>query len=181
MRAARVPTSRASKRPAAWVCAWLLLPLLPAWAEDAPSAQLLQLTQQFSGHWACGGHFSNGKLISSAESFAPILGARFLAQEHSDNAPFTYNAHALWGYDQTQHLFTLSIYDNFGGQRLFTSSGWQDAALTFETHALLAPVTRQERFIYKSLTSDAGYSVEYQVLDKSGTWKMGDVLECHHA
>ena len=180
MRAAPVPTDRASSRPAVWLCA-LLLPVLPALADDAPAVPLTQLAQQFTGHWACGGHFSNGKLITSGESFAPILGTRFLAQEHSDNPPFAYNAHSLWGYDPTQHLFTLSIYDNFGGQRLFTSSGWQDAALTFETHALLAPVTRQERFIYKSLTSGAGYSVEYQVLDKAGTWKMGDVLECRHA
>jgi len=180
MRAAPVPTDRASRRAAAWVCA-LLLPVLPAWGEDAPAAQLTQLAQQFTGHWACHGHFSNGKLISSGESFAPILGAHLLAQEHSDNPPFAYNAHSLWGYDPTQHLLTLSIYDNFGGQRLFTSSGWQDAVLTFETHALLAPLTRQERFIYKSLAKGAGYSVEYQVLDKTGTWKMGDVLECRHA
>jgi len=169
------------KRPPAWVCALLLLPVLPAWAHDAPAAQLAQLTQRFSGHWTCDGHFSNGKVISSVEAFAPILGGRFLAQEHSDNPPFAYSAHALWGYDERQHLFTLSIYDNFGGQRLFTSSGWHDAVLTFETHALLAPATRQERFVYGSLASGPGYSVEYQVLDKAGTWKMGDVLECRHA
>jgi hypothetical protein len=162
----------------------LLLPALLSAAQPrtavAADDSLATLTSVFVGSWRCQGHFANGHAISSAESFTPTLDGHWLLQEHSDHAPFNYRAHALWGFSEDLKRFTLTIYDNFGGQRVFTSPGWEQSVLIFEVQALLAPPARQERFRYQRLAS-GGYSVEYQVLDKSGAWKMGDVLECRAA
>jgi hypothetical protein len=160
----------------------LLCVALPSAAQPAPGAgdQLATLASVFVGTWSCQGHFANGRAISSSESFAPILDGHWLMQEHSDAAPFNYRAQALWGWSQDLKRFTLTIFDNFGGQRVFTSPGWQQSALTFETQAPRPPPARQERFVYQRL-SGAGYSVEYQVLDSSGAWKMGDTLQCRAA
>ena len=149
----------------------------PAAATPAADADRLNdLAQLLVGQWKCRGQFANGKAITSSESFAPLFGGRWLLERHQDEPPFNYEAHALWGFDPRTAVFTLSIYDNFGGQRLFTSHGWQQGALTFEARPLLSPPAHQERFIYKS--AGAGYSVEYQILDHTGSWKQGDALEC---
>lgn len=147
---------------------------VPAQADQPPMEKLARL---FAGEWRCSGHFANGKAIASSESFAPILKGAWLAQEHRDDPPFGYAAHALWGWDGDQKLYTLTIFDVSGGQRLFTSPGWREDALTFDARPPTAPGSRQERFVYRS-RSAGGYQVEYQVLDKTNTWKMGDVLEC---
>jgi hypothetical protein len=141
---------------------------------ESPTATLAEL---FAGAWNCSGHFENGKVITSSESFSPILGGQWLAEEHVDNPPFRYAAHALWGWNKEAQLFTLTVYDNFGGARLFTSRGWLEDALTFEAREFVSPAARQERFIYKRLPA-RGYSVEYQTLDKSNVWRLGDALAC---
>ena len=151
-----------------------------ATAASEPESPTARLAKLFAGAWHCSGRFANGKVITSSESFSPILGGLWLAEEHADNPPFRYAAHALWGWNQEVQLFTLTVYDNFGGARLFTSQGWLDAALTFETSESVSPVARHERFIYKMLPA-RGYSVEYQTLVKSNAWRLGDVLECTKA
>ena len=162
---------------------WWPMALCPgarATAPSEPESRTAGLAKLFAGAWHCSGRFANDRVITSSESFSPILRGQWLAEEHGDNPPFRYAAHALWGWDKEAQLFTLTVYDNFGGARLFTSKGWLDAALTFEVRELVSPVARRERFIYKMLPA-RGYSVEYQTLDKSNTWKLGDVLECTKA
>jgi hypothetical protein len=178
----------ASREPgSAWVLGLSSLALLtllhaqPGRAAEsgaaAPETPLSELTRMLSGNWRCSGHFANGKPITSAESFAPLFGGRWLAEEHTDDPPFPYRARALWGWNEASHLLTLTIFDNFGGMRLFTSGGWQDSAWVFDERPLIDAPDRQERFIYKRLPT-GGYSVEYQVLDASKQWRMGDVLDC---
>jgi hypothetical protein len=143
----------------------------------APETPLSELTRMLSGNWRCSGHFANGKPITSVESFAPLLGGLWLAEEHTDDPPFPYQARSMWGWDEGSHLLILTIFDNFGGVRLFTSGGWQDSTLVFDEKSLINTPARQERFIYKRLPT-SGYSVEYQVLEASEQWRMGDVLAC---
>jgi hypothetical protein len=145
-------------------------------AAAATDAALEAIAGPFAGSWQCSGHFANGKLITSSESFVRALNGHWLIEDHRDNPLFNYSAHALWGWSEELHSFTLTIYDNFGGQRLFVSPGWQQAVLTFEERPLLGPPVRQERFLYR--TAPGGYSVEYQVQDKNAGWKMGDVVTC---
>jgi hypothetical protein len=141
---------------------------------DSPLSGLAAI---LNGSWRCSGHFANGKKITSTEWFASLFSGRWLTQEHVDDLPFTYQAHSVWGWNGGLHVLTLTIYDNFGGSRLFTSSGWQDSALVFDERPLVGVAARQERFIYKLLPA-RGYSVEYQVLDESHAWKMADLLTC---
>jgi hypothetical protein len=150
---------------------------LPAAADTTPVNPVLNgLISHLSGSWKCSGHFANGKAISSSEVFAPVLGGRWLAEDHTDDPPFSYLAHALWGFDDAQNRLTLTVFDNFGGLRLFTSAGEVAAAYTFQTTPLLFAPARQERFVYR--LTNSGYAVEYQVLDATGIWKMGDALDC---
>jgi hypothetical protein len=165
-------------------CARILLVMVPVLASAEPEAppstadaQLRTLSRILVGRWSCQGHFADGRSISSTESFEPLPEGRWMLQEHSDDAPFDYRAHSLWGWNDDLRRFTVTIFDNFGGQRLFTSPGWQRDALTLEAQTLLTPPARQERFLYRTLAG-GGYSVEYQVLQSSGTWKVGDLLEC---
>jgi hypothetical protein len=147
---------------------------------NPPAPPLADLTRLLQGQWRCQGRFADGRTIQSSETFAPLLDGAWLLEQHEDAAPFTYRAQSLWGYDTGQQVLTLTIFDNFGGQRLFTSPGWREGLLTFEERALLGPPPRQERFRYRTLPAGAGYGVEYQVLAKTGQWRMGDTLECRH-
>jgi hypothetical protein len=156
-----------------------LLPVLGS-AAPAPVATpdpgISELASVFHGAFDCSGHFANGKLIHSSESFAPALDGHWLIEEHSDAAPFNYRAHALWGVRAEPRALTLTIYDNFGGQRQFVSTGWHESVLAFEPPPTAERSPRVERFLYRT-TAD-GYSVEYQVQDAGGSWKMGDILGC---
>jgi hypothetical protein len=162
----------------AWlfVCALAMSAIVRAEEPAGGDKPLAQLTALFDGRFLCNGHFSNGKSISSSESFSSVLGGLWLAEEHIDDPPFGYLARSLWGWNTDGKVFSLTIYDNFGGMRLFTSSGWSNGVLTFDEKTLLAPPARQERFVYKQIAR--GYSVEYDVLDKTRSWKMGDTLDC---
>jgi hypothetical protein len=180
-------SSASRETKSAWVLALSTLALLtllraqPGRAADsgaaAPQTPLSDLTRMLSGNWRCSGHFANGKLITSAESFAPLFAGRWLVEEHVDDPPFPYRARSMWGWDEASHLLTLTIFDNFGGARLFTSGGWQDSALVFDERPLINAPAHQERFIYERLPA-GGYSVEYQVLEAAKQWRMGDVLAC---
>jgi len=64
----------------------------PAPGTADPGAALADLKKRFNGAFRCNGHFANGRSITSSESFAPLLQGQWLAQEHVDDAPFSYAA-----------------------------------------------------------------------------------------
>jgi hypothetical protein len=169
-----------NRRPGLGIWIALTGAATPGWAAPpaaaTPDVGITQLSSVFHGAFNCSGHFANGKPIRSSESFAMALDGHWLVEEHSDAAPFTYRAHALWGVRAEPHALTLTIYDNFGGQRQFVSAGWHESVLTFEPAPPPDRNQREERFLYR--TTAVGYSVEYQVRDPGGSWKMGDILEC---
>jgi hypothetical protein len=137
---------------------------------------LTALGARLAGSWKCAGHFANGKAISSAEVFTSLMGGRWIGEDHTDDPPFNYVAHALFGFSDERARLTLTIFDNFGGMRLFTGESGQEGVYSFESQALDRPLAHHERFLYRF--SAKGYTVEYRVEDASHAWKMGDVLDC---
>lgn len=151
-----------------------MLALNSAHAADSDFPALVSF---FQGHWQCSGHFANGTAISSEEEFEPWLNGVWLHESHDDRPPFTYHAHSVWGIAKPANVLTLTIHDNFGGVRLFTSTHWSGASITFEPQPILAAAGKRERFIYER-HPPADFSFEYQTATDAGEWKMGDHVDC---
>jgi hypothetical protein len=157
----------------------------PSGFADGPStgpvdAKFRSLVNYFQGHWACDGHFANGKTISSEEMFESWSGGTWLHEVHDDHPPFSYHAHSVWGVDLQSHSLTLTIHDNFGGVRLFASHDWSGPSITFEPQPILGHTGRPERFIFDT-RPPAAFSFEYEVSGVDGKWSLGDHVDCRKA
>lgn len=144
---------------------------------DAARAGWRALLEYYQGHWQCRGHFANGTPIASEEEFEPWLNATWLHERHDDELPFSYHAHSVWGLAKAGQALTLTIYDNSGGVRVFTSGDWLGAAITFDAQSGGEAPGRRERFVYRR-EPPAAFSFEYQVAAPDGAWRMGDHVEC---
>jgi hypothetical protein len=142
-----------------------------------PDPQFRSLVEYYQGHWACEGHFANGKAISSEETFEPWLGGSWLHESHDDHPPYSYHAHSVWGVDVQSHELTLTIHDNFGGVRLFVSHDWSGASIRFEPQPILGHSGRAERFTFVR-QPPAAFSFEYEVSTADGKWALGDHVDC---
>lgn len=131
----------------------------------------------FAGDWQCAGRFADGRAIRSRESFAPELDGRWLRMRHDDEAPSRYRAVEWWGRDDATDRFVVVVFDNGGGVRHYTASGWIGDRLT-----LVNTATRgyRDRFVFRRLGS-AAYQVDYAHLDATGAWRAGDTLRCTKA
>lgn len=131
-----------------------------------------------SGAWKCKGVFpANGKAIESQITFTPDLEGAWLLVRHDDLPPNRFHALELWGFDKDQKLFVAHIYDNFGGQRKLTSSGWDDKQLTW---LLESPGTAgTQRFVFKRETPEQ-LMVNWEVKGANSDWQIGDTLTCNH-
>jgi hypothetical protein len=135
--------------------------------------------QYFSGTWGCQGSFpATGKTIASELTFAPALDGAFLSLQHDDLPPNKFHALEMWGWDAKNSTFSATIFDNSGGARHFTSSGWQDQSLTW--NADIAPVATApaERFVFRK-DSGTQMTVNWEV-NRDSSWKVGDTLTCTH-
>jgi hypothetical protein len=130
------------------------------------------------GKWTCQGVFpSSGKKIESQIAFAPDLDGAWLVKRHDDLAPNLFHDAEYWGYDSTAKQFVAFIYDNFGGVRKFTSSGWADDKLTWLGEPSKSDPPRLERFVYKR-DSPTQIEVNWEIKKGTADWAIGDTLTC---
>ena len=151
--------------------AGLLATTAPTHADTAPALAPLAW---FVGHWRCGGKFANGKPITSRETFTVELGGQWLRMRHADDPPNRYLADSWWGYDKAAKHFTATVFDNFGGERRYTSPGWVGDTLTLEN---IATSGYLDRFAFQRHGDDA-YRVTYTYRNRSGAWQLGDEQSC---
>ena len=72
----------------------------------------------FTGDWHCNGKFAaNGKEISAKLHFEPVLDGKFVLFSHDDEPPFSYHAHAYWGWDAAAGELLSTIHDSAGGTK----------------------------------------------------------------
>lgn len=149
----------------------LLVPIVSAHA--APTNELAPLAY-FMGSWQCAGQFANGKPIRSVETFTTELDGHWLRMRHADAPPNRYAADQWWGHDAAANRFTVTIFDNFGGQRHYVSSGWNGAELSLENIATSGYI---DRFVFHR-DDDTHYRFSYARKDAGGGWKPVDELVC---
>lgn len=169
---------------------WLLvLPILVTQVAMASRADAVQAVaqgrvEQFAslggslrGQWHCAGHFSNGKEISSEESFASLLGGAWLQQVHDDQPPFGYHAYSNWGLDRQTGQLMVTVHDIAGGLRLFMSSDWTPTSVTLNATPIGTRDVTRERFEYRLQSADL-FTIEYYIQTAGASWKLGDHLDC---
>jgi len=141
--------------------------------QKKPDAELLQF---FAGKWTGDGKFFNDKPIAADLDFSVALDGSWLTHTHTDKAPNNYKATSWWGVDPISGEFVAYIFDNFGGQRKFTSNGWQNGKLILTTQQLNAKgETSWQHFVYEKL-SEASFKMTYEVSKDGTTWRMVDYL-----
>jgi hypothetical protein len=133
---------------------------------------------EFEGRWSCHGSFpASGKQIDSEIVFTPELEGAWLQVRHDDLLPNQFHAIELWGLDSGRKQFVALIFDNFGGMRKFTSTGWiSDTLIWIGEPSTTAPFTTQ-RFVF-SRPSPTQFTVNWEVKKGSADWRLGDTLTC---
>lgn len=170
-----LPARRSRPPCASTRAAWLVVAWLAAGAPaHAGGAAGLGSLRYFVGTWRCAGQFADGRPIRSRERFALALDGHWLRMRHQDDAPDRYAASAWWGIDRPARRFAVTIFDNSGGTRRYTSSGWKGAKLILENTARAGHV---DRFAYRR-RDEAHYVVSYAHRDGTGAWRPGDELTC---
>jgi hypothetical protein len=153
----------------------------PAKSPETSEAKLkkeIETLAPLQGKWACQGVFpSNGKKIESQIAFAPDLDGAWLVKRHDDLPPNLFHDAEYWGFDSATKQFVAFIYDNFGGVRRFTSSGWTDDKLTWLGEPSKSDPPRLERFVYKR-DSPTQIEVNWEVKSGAKDWAIGDTLTC---
>lgn len=130
------------------------------------------------GQWACEGVFpSSEKRLISTILFAPSLEGMWLSVRHDDLPPNKFHAVEYWGFDSSEKQFVAFVFDNFGGARKFTSSGWaSDRFIWLGEASRTSPVTVQ-RFAYKRHNPNQ-LLVSWEVKKGTADWAVGDTLTC---
>jgi hypothetical protein len=86
---------------------------------------------------------------------------------------------SFFRFDKAANRFTNFIHDNFGGVRLFNSSGWDGDTLTWTGDALANPPAATQRFVIES-KSPKEFVISWEVRKPQADWVVGDRLTCHH-
>jgi hypothetical protein len=160
-----------------------VLPPSRAQSQSASSALKPELEplSYFLGQWGCAGEFpASHKLISSRIVFSPELDGSWLAFRWDDNPPNQFHALELWGVDKTTHHFTNSIYDNFGGMRIFQSAGWIRDQLIWGPRDLPpnSPIASEQFVIDRKSKKEFVISWEVRKTQAQQQWIVGDTLTC---
>ncbi|HET6552268.1 MAG TPA: hypothetical protein VFG49_01910 [Dyella sp.] len=127
------------------------------------------------GDWTCHGVLpASGKTIDSTVNFALDLDGKALVKHHDDTSPpATYHALEAWGFDAGNHRYNATILDSFGGARVFSSEGWKEGRLVWNSAPDVKPV---QRFVY-SREGDQALRIDWEV-ERNGALVMGDTLHC---
>jgi hypothetical protein len=161
----------------------LVLPSSPrAQSPAQPASEALKPALQpfsfFLGQWDCAGEFTATKKPTAARvAVSPDLDGSWLAFRWDDKTPGLFHALELWGYDKDNRQFTNSIYDNFGGGRLFKSPGWDGDTFIWTSNALAGSAPK-ERFVIERKSSTS-FVISWQVRGPVTDWTTGDQLTCH--
>jgi hypothetical protein len=138
----------------------------------------VQSLASFEGKWACSGVFpSNGKEIESQIVFLPELEGAWLWVRHDDLPPNRFHALEMWGFDPAENQFVAFIYDNFGGVRKFTSSGWTEDKLIWLGETSKTDPPSVQRFVY-TRSSPSQFAVNWEAKKGNAGWAVGDTLTC---
>jgi hypothetical protein len=138
--------------------------------------QELSSLAYFLGDWDCTGRFdASGKVIAAHQHFAPELEGAWITFRHDDTPPFNYHALSEWGWDSGQKKFVMTVQDNFGGARVFYSSGWNSTQLQWEGDAMGVSAPTQ-RFTFERV-DDRHFKVSYFTL-KNNVWSRMDSSTC---
>jgi|SRR5580658_7203992 hypothetical protein len=130
------------------------------------------------GEWACRGVFpANGKTIESQIVFSPELEGAWLFARHDDLPPNRFHAFELWGFDSAEKQFVAFVYDNFGGVRKFTSSGWTENKLVWLGETSKTDPPAVQRFVYKR-DNPSQFALNWEVKKGTADWAVGDTLTC---
>jgi hypothetical protein len=133
----------------------------------------------FTGQWTCEGTFiKSGKPIASQLRFEPALDGAWLQLRADDLPPNRFHALELWGFDSKAKQFKNFIFDNFGGARLFTSSGWAGDTLTWSGDVLSGKPESDQQFVFER-KSPSAFAVTWQVRSPGQDWTVGDRLTCN--
>jgi len=158
-----------------------LLAQQPASGTPSTSVKLkveLESLASFEGKWACRGVFpSNGNAIESQIVFVPELEGAWLGVRHDDLPPNRFHAFELWGFDAAEKQFVAFVYDNFGGARKFTTSGWAEDKLIWLGESSKTDPPTVQRFVYKR-DNPSQFVVNWEVKKATADWAVGDTLTC---
>lgn len=135
----------------------------------------LESLDYFQGTWECQGHFlASHKPIKSIERFTWILANHRLEMRHHDMPPHHFDALEIWGYNNSTGRYAASIFDNHGGHRRYSSSGWDGATWIWQN---VTKAGHTDRFVFERM-GDSGYRVTYASRDADGAWQPKDTLNC---
>lgn len=155
----------------------LILAMAAAQADTSPALQpALVPLAGFLGNRHCSGSFlKSGKAIGSTESFSADLTGHWLVMRHMDEAPFTFDALELWGYDAQKKLFVAHLFDSSGGAREFISPGWDGDRFVWTNLDMSTP--KWDRFVFERRAGSI-YRFTYAVTADGRTWTDVDSLVC---
>lgn len=140
--------------------------------------QEVELLARLQGRWSCEGVFPlNGKHIASKVVFASDLENAWLLVRHDDLPPNIFHSSEYWGFDLGKKQFVAFVFDNFGGVREFTSSGWEREKLIWTGDISKTTPPRVERFVYELDRPDR-LLVNWEVKEGTANWRVGDTLTC---
>lgn len=145
---------------------------------DKPLNGEIESFAGLQGQWVCEGVFpSGGKRINSTILFTPNLEGMWLSVRQDDLPPNKFHAVEYWGFDSPEKQFVAFVFDNFGGVRKFTSSGWaRDRFIWLGEASKTSPLTVQ-RFVYKRHSPNQ-LLVSWEVKKGTSDWAVGDTLTC---
>jgi hypothetical protein len=83
----------------------------------------------------------------------------------------------LWGFDPAEKQFVAFLYDNFGGVRRFTSSGWVEDKLIWIGESSKTDPPTVQRFVYKR-DNPSQFALNWEVKKGAADWAIGDALTC---
>lgn len=154
---------------------------VPAAQPRDPQARFKQtvapLAAAFVGSWDCAGEFLNGTKIAATISVTLELDGTWLQVRHADKPPHDFKALAMWGVEASSGKLISVMHDSFLGARLFTSDGWSNRTIRFESTRLMSAPMRRERFTY-AVKPDGKFRMDYEVSKDGSTWKLGDYIVC---
>lgn len=157
-------------------------------APDPPVHLPEDLVRFFAGHWQGQGAFASGRKIEADVDFESSMDGQWLVYRHADRAPNNYKAQGFWGYERTSRAFVMVLADNFGGARLFSSTGWKDDTLVFDGRGPISPAslsassapppsgaTFHERFVFEKQSADQ-FLMRYETRKNDADWRLVDSL-----
>ena len=149
----------------------------PQTKPDGPIRLPDDLVGFLSGEWIGQGEFASGKKIEAEVSFAPDLDRQWLIYRHTDRLPNKYKAVGMWGFENKSRRFMMTVNDNFGGARQFSSDGWASGKVVFEKILdNVAPASDiRERFTFERQDADT-FKMTYETSRDAKTWRLGDYL-----